>query len=87
LLILSVTVLQLLNRHAYRPAHIHFIVSADGYRPLTTQVFDAEDPYTIGDGDTVFAVKEELLVRFKARENEDGRAKWELKYDFSLGEM
>src|ERR1700761_6832057 len=27
------------RRHPYRPAHIHFIVSADGYRPLTTHIF------------------------------------------------
>lgn len=36
--------LQLLDRHPYRPAHIHFIVSAEGYKPLVTQVFDGRDP-------------------------------------------
>jgi len=29
------------RRHPYRPAHIHFIVTADGYRPLTTHIFVA----------------------------------------------
>ncbi|KAI0166301.1 Intradiol ring-cleavage dioxygenase [Xylariaceae sp. FL1272] len=75
--------LKLLDRHPYRPAHIHFIVTADGFRPLTTQVFDREDEYTRDDA--VFAVKEELLVKFEKKEG-DQMAKWELVYDFSLCE-
>ncbi|KAI1331148.1 Intradiol ring-cleavage dioxygenase [Xylariaceae sp. FL0255] len=73
--------LTLLDRSPYRPAHIHFIVSAPGYRALTTQVFDREDGHT-GD-DAVFAVKEELLVGFEKRVG-DEKARWELKYDFLL---
>ncbi|KAI0021978.1 aromatic compound dioxygenase [Xylariomycetidae sp. FL0641] len=73
--------LGLLDRHPYRPAHIHFLVVADGYRPLTTQVFDEEDAYTRDDA--VFAVKRELLVKFKRREG-DEETRWELEYDFSL---
>ncbi|KAI1777694.1 Intradiol ring-cleavage dioxygenase [Hypoxylon cercidicola] len=76
-------VLTLLDRHPYRPAHVHFIVSAPGYRTLTTQVFDREDPH-IAD-DSVFAVKDELLVHFKRRRGDD-KAHWSLEYDFSLGE-
>jgi catechol 1,2-dioxygenase len=48
--------LQMLDRHPMRPAHIHFIVSAPGYRSLTTQIFDRRDKH-IAD-DAVFAVKE-----------------------------
>ena len=29
------------GRHPYRPAHLHFIASAPGYRPVTTHVFVA----------------------------------------------
>jgi protocatechuate 3,4-dioxygenase beta subunit len=29
----------------WRPAHVHFIVSAPGYRPVTTQIYFAGDPY------------------------------------------
>ncbi|KAI1815879.1 Intradiol ring-cleavage dioxygenase [Poronia punctata] len=76
--------LQLLDRHPYRPAHIHFIVAADGYRPLTTQVFDREDKYT--KDDAVFAVKDDLLVKFEERIG-DEKARWTLKYDFVLGEV
>ncbi|KAI1426201.1 Intradiol ring-cleavage dioxygenase [Xylaria sp. FL1777] len=75
--------LGLLDRKPYRPAHIHFIVTAAGHGALTTQVFDREDEHT-GD-DAVFAVKKELLVKFEARTG-DEKAKWELTYDFLLCE-
>ncbi|KAJ9137822.1 Aromatic compound dioxygenase [Coniochaeta hoffmannii] len=73
--------LGLLDRESYRPAHIHFIVEAEGHRTLVTQVFDEEDEW-IAD-DSVFAVKEGLSVRFKTRDG-DKRARWELGYDFVL---
>jgi len=44
------------NRHPWRPAHIHFVVSAEGYEPVTTHIFDDADPYL--ESDTVFAVKD-----------------------------
>jgi len=47
------------GRHPWRPAHIHLIVSADGYKPLTTNIFDGESAYL--DADAVFAVKPSLL--------------------------
>ncbi|KAI1107262.1 aromatic compound dioxygenase [Jackrogersella minutella] len=77
-------VLRSLDRHPYRPAHIHFMVAADGYRTLTTQIFDADGDYVRDDA--VFAVKDELLVRFERREG-DERARWELAYDFALCEV
>jgi catechol 1,2-dioxygenase len=57
--------LQLMDRHPYRPAHIHLIVSAPGYRQLTTQIFDRSDKYV--NDDSVFAVKVELVVDFLPR--------------------
>ncbi len=53
------------GRHPWRPAHIHVIVSADGYLPLTTHIFDAASPYL--DSDAVFAVKSSLLREFVPR--------------------
>ena len=50
------------RRHPYRPAHIHFIVTADGYRPLTTHIFVAGSEYL--DSDAVFAVKKSLITDF-----------------------
>ncbi|PKS10250.1 hypothetical protein jhhlp_002000 [Lomentospora prolificans] len=73
--------LKLLDRHPWRPAHIHVIIIANGFRPLTTQLFDKGDKYL--KNDTVFAAKEGLEVDFIARpENEDGN--WTLTYDFVL---
>src|SRR6202789_1044023 len=50
------------GRHAFRPAHIHFIVTAPGYRDLTTHIFVAASEYI--ESDTVFAVKKSLVVDF-----------------------
>jgi catechol 1,2-dioxygenase len=47
------------GRHPYRPAHLHYIVSAPGYLPVTTHVFVADSPYL--DSDAVFGVKDSLV--------------------------
>ena len=47
------------GRHPYRPAHLHFMVTAPGYRPVTTHVFVADSPYL--DSDAVFGVKDSLI--------------------------
>jgi hydroxyquinol 1,2-dioxygenase len=57
------------GRHPWRPAHIHMIVRADGYKTLTTHVFDAASGYL--DSDTVFAVKPSLLRTFVERSADD----------------
>ncbi|MEQ8231173.1 MAG: 6-chlorohydroxyquinol-1,2-dioxygenase, partial [Gammaproteobacteria bacterium] len=51
------------GRHAYRPAHIHFIVSAPGHETLVTHVFVDGDPYL--DSDAVFATKASLVGHFE----------------------
>jgi hydroxyquinol 1,2-dioxygenase len=50
------------RRGSMRPAHIHFMITAAGYRPLTTHVFAAGDDH-LGD-DAVFGVKESLIAEF-----------------------
>ncbi|WP_375384911.1 dioxygenase [uncultured Microbacterium sp.] len=50
------------KRHPYRPAHIHFIVSAVDYDTLTTHIFVEGSPYI--DSDAVFAVKRSLITHF-----------------------
>jgi catechol 1,2-dioxygenase len=57
------------GRHPWRPAHIHLIVRAPGYRTLTTHVFDSAGEYL--DSDAVFAVKGSLLREFVPRAAED----------------
>jgi hydroxyquinol 1,2-dioxygenase len=49
-------------RHPYRPAHIHFIASAEHHLPVTTHAFVAGSPYV--DSDAVFAVKRGLITDF-----------------------
>lgn len=51
--------LEVSGRHPWRPAHIHFAVTADGYHPLVTHLFDSKSPHL--DGDTVFAVRRSLV--------------------------
>ncbi|MFJ8361106.1 intradiol ring-cleavage dioxygenase [Streptomyces sp. NPDC093984] len=50
------------GRHPYRPAHIHFIATADGHAPVTTHIFVAGSDYL--DSDAVFAVKKSLVQDF-----------------------
>jgi hydroxyquinol 1,2-dioxygenase len=61
--------LDLTGRHPWRPAHVHIIVRADGYRTLTTHVFDVESQYL--DSDAVFAVKPSLTRRFVTHPPDD----------------
>lgn len=49
-------------RHPYRPAHIHFIATAEGHTPVTTHIFVAGSDYL--DSDAVFAVKQSLVEDF-----------------------
>ncbi len=64
--------LRQLGRHPYRPAHIHFIVSAEGFQSVTTHIFVRGDQYL--ESDAVFGVKESLLVDFVHHDDPD-RAK------------
>jgi protocatechuate 3,4-dioxygenase beta subunit len=50
------------GRHPFRPAHIHFLVSAPGHATVTTHLFVAGSPYI--DSDAVFGVKESLVQDF-----------------------
>lgn len=69
------------GRHPYRPAHIHFIIGAPGFRTLVTHIFLAGDPYL--DSDVVFGVKDSL-IRALEPPSDGGPAK--LCYDFVLAE-
>jgi len=60
------------GRHPWRPAHTHFVVSADGYEPVTTHVFESTDKYL--ESDTVFGVKDSLICAF-VRHDQDEAAK------------
>lgn len=56
-------ILKASGRHPWRPSHLHFIVEADGFRSLVTEVFPDDDPYL--DQDTVFGVRTDLVARYE----------------------
>ncbi|HEV2522472.1 MAG TPA: dioxygenase [Candidatus Acidoferrales bacterium] len=47
----------------FRPAHIHFLITAPGYETLVTHLFKKGTRYI--DSDIVFGVKDKLIVEFK----------------------
>lgn len=51
------------NRHAWRAAHLHFIIRSPGYRDITTEVFFANTDYI--DNDAVFGVRKSLIADLK----------------------
>lgn len=73
-----------LGRHPYRPAHMHFIISRDGYQTVVTHTFVAGDSYLTSDA--VFGVKQSLVAAFEPVVRQTGRqeAKWRSAYDFVL---
>ena len=85
------TLLNALNRHAYRPAHIHFFITVPGqdYDDLVTSLFVRGDPYE--SSDAVFGIKPDLIVDFKKVNNNEIAEKfqvdvndWLILYDFVL---
>lgn len=55
-------ILNATGRHPWRPSHLHYIVKADGFAPLVTEVFPDDDPYL--DEDTVFGVRDDLVMTY-----------------------
>ncbi|KWA17122.1 intradiol ring-cleavage dioxygenase [Burkholderia territorii] len=78
------------GRHPWRPAHLHFMIDAPGYRKLVTHLFDEEDAYL--KSDAVFGVKPSLMVAYRPRAAGDELARRfglsgayrEATYDFVL---
>lgn len=71
------------GRHPWRPAHVHFRISARGYTTLTTHLFPQGDPYL--KSDAVFAVKQSLVVEMPARRaGQPHHAGRRLEYVFKL---
>jgi len=68
-----------MGRHPFRPAHIHFMISAPGYRTLVTHLFLDGDKYL--GSDAVFGVKPSLIVRPRTIEGINT-----VEYDFGLAD-
>jgi hydroxyquinol 1,2-dioxygenase len=81
--------LDAVGRHPWRPAHLHFMLTAPGYERLITHVFRDNDQYL--DSDAVFGVRSTLIsdwLRHEAGTAPDGstsaQAFYTLAYDFVL---
>lgn len=64
--------------HPWRPAHMHFKISAPGYEPLTTHVYREDDPYL--DSDAVYGVRQSLIAPWV----DDGQGLHRIDFDFVL---
>ena len=73
--------LRYMGHHPNRPGHMHFIISKDGYRPLISQIYDADSAWL--ENDSVFAVKESLIGKFKPAPKELG-TDLHFEFDFVL---
>ena len=80
--------LQKINRHPYRPSHIHFIIEKPGYDRLITALYAKGDPYETSD--VVFGVKDLLLYTLdklgteKAKKYDMNPDDWYLKWHFKI---
>jgi hydroxyquinol 1,2-dioxygenase len=76
-------------RHPFRPAHVHFMISAPNCETLVTHLFLAGSDYL--DSDAVFGVKDPLICALEAqpagvtaRGNKIGKDMAAMRYDFIL---
>ncbi|MDF2371104.1 MAG: dioxygenase [Rhizobiaceae bacterium] len=69
-----------LGRHPYRPAHMHYLVTAPAFQKLITHTFVGDDRYITSDA--VFGVKDTLVAPFERVNN--GKTVWRSPFDFIL---
>lgn len=72
--------LRYMGHHPYRPGHIHFMIAKPGYQPLISQIFDADSDWL--DNDSVFAVKDSLVAKFK--KTPGAKDDLHVEFDFAL---
>jgi len=72
--------LGLMGRHPYRPAHMHFLVTAPGFQKVVTHTFVGDDAYL--GSDAVFGVKATLVAPFERLSGAE--TLWRSPFDFVL---
>jgi protocatechuate 3,4-dioxygenase beta subunit len=71
------------GRHGYRPAHIHFLIGAPGYREVVTALYISGDEHL--ESDTVFGVTDSLIATVKRDDPNSPLPNLpSLRYDFQL---
>ncbi len=88
------TLLHALGRTTWRPSHLHVIIMAKGFRSVVTELFPDDDVYL--DRDTVFGVRQSLVIRYEPRSGTSAvpadivardslpERFFEVRYDFKL---
>lgn len=72
------------KRHGFRPAHIHFLIGAPGYRELVTALYMQTDDHI--DSDTVFGVTESLVTETVKNDPASPFSTLpSIRFDFALG--
>ena len=69
-----------LGRHPYRPAHLHYTITAPGFQKLVTHTFVGDDYYI--ESDAVFGVKKTLVAPFERLD--DSPTLWRSPFDFVM---
>jgi hydroxyquinol 1,2-dioxygenase len=62
-----------------RPAHLHFLIKADGFETISTHVYDGGDPHLAEDA--LFGVKPELVGAFRRAGKQRN---WSLDFTFVM---
>ncbi len=76
------------HRHNMRPAHVHFLISKEGFKTQFSQVYSGDDPYL--DTDVQYGVTHALIGTYVLHENEaapaaDIKGPWySLDYHFTI---
>lgn len=71
-----------LGRHPYRPAHMHLMVTKDGFHTIVSHSFVRGDQYLTDD--TVFGVKESLVADFDRVPDGEGDTVWRSHFDIVM---
>ncbi len=69
-----------LGRHPYRPAHMHYLITAPGFQRLVTHTFVGGDEYL--SSDSVFGVKASLIAPYERLEGQE--TLWRSPFTFVL---
>lgn len=72
-----------LGRHPYRPAHMHYIVTANGFQKVVTHTFVGDDRYL--SSDAVFGVKATLIAPYERLV--DCETEWRSPFNFVLNSL
>lgn len=72
-----------LGRSAYRPAHLHFTVTAEGHEPLTTQIYFETDEYL--NTDVADAVRDGLVIPLTKQDDPSTVRQWDISGPYYTG--